>query len=166
MKEEWVKMAEQGRTLLLKIAIFLIGITVLGLSLIWLPWQATILAEMYPEFVFLKYPLLIGIYLTTIPFFFALYKGLKLISYIDKNQAFSERSVQSLSSIQICAIAISLLYVLGLIILIAVNAGNPGILLLGMVISFASIVIAVFSAVLQKLLKSAMDLKSENDLTV
>ncbi|MDT8863046.1 DUF2975 domain-containing protein [Alkalihalobacillus sp. MEB130] len=166
MKEELVKIAEQGRTLLLKIAIFLIGITVLGLCLIWLPWQAMILEDMYPEFVFLKLPLLIGIYLTTIPFFFALYKGIKLLSYIDKNQAFSERSVKSLRSIKVCAITISLLYVLGMMILISVNAGNPGILLLGLVITFASIVIAVFSAVLQMLLKSGMDLKAENDLMV
>jgi hypothetical protein len=31
---------------------------------------------------------------------------------------------------------------------------------------FASMVIAVFAAVLQKLLQNAMDIKSDNDLTV
>jgi capsular polysaccharide biosynthesis protein len=35
-----------------------------------------------------------------------------------------------------------------------------------MVIIFASLVIAVFAAVLQKLIKNAIDIKSENDLTV
>jgi len=35
-----------------------------------------------------------------------------------------------------------------------------------MVSSFTSAVIAVFAAVLQKLLKEAIDIKSENDLTV
>ncbi len=42
----------------------------------------------------------------------------------------------------------------------------PGIILIGLVIVFASMVIAVFSAVLQRLLKEAIDIKSENDLTV
>jgi len=31
---------------------------------------------------------------------------------------------------------------------------------------FASLVVAVFAAVLQKLLKNAIDIKSENDLTI
>jgi len=42
----------------------------------------------------------------------------------------------------------------------------PGVILIGMVIIFASMVIAVFAAVLQKLLKNVLDIKSENDLTV
>jgi hypothetical protein len=42
----------------------------------------------------------------------------------------------------------------------------PGLILIGMVPIFTAMVIAVFAAVLQKLLKSAIDMKSENDLTV
>ena len=38
--------------------------------------------------------------------------------------------------------------------------------LVGLVIIFASMVIAVFAAVLQRLLQEAIDIKSENDLTV
>jgi Protein of unknown function (DUF2975) len=157
---------EQIKTLLLKIAICFIGITVLALCIYWLPWQANVLAEMYPEFVYLKYPLLIGIYMTDIPFFYASYQGLKLLSFIDKNNAFSGLSVKSLRYIKYCAFTISALYVVGIIILISQDAGNPGILLLGLVITFASIVIAVFAAVLQKLIKNAIDIKEENDLTV
>ncbi|MER2256900.1 MAG: DUF2975 domain-containing protein, partial [Priestia megaterium] len=36
----------------------------------------------------------------------------------------------------------------------------------GLVVPFASLVIAVFAAVLQKLLQEAIHIKSENDLTV
>ena len=42
----------------------------------------------------------------------------------------------------------------------------PGLIILGMVIIFASMVIAVFAAVLQRLLQEAINIKSENDLTV
>ena len=50
--------------------------------------------------------------------------------------------------------------------LIAEKDDAPGIILIGMALIFASMVIAVFAAVLQKLLKEAIDIKSENDLTV
>ncbi len=139
------------------------GVTVLSLCIYWLPWQANVLAEMYPEFIHLKYPLLIGIYMTTIPFFLALYQGLKILSHFDKNKAFSGVSVKSLKYIKYCSITIAALYVVGFNLLISQNAGNPGILLLGLVITFASIVIAVFAAVLQKLLKRTIALKLEND---
>ena len=42
----------------------------------------------------------------------------------------------------------------------------PGLIIVGMVPIFASMVIAVFAAVLQRLLQEAIDIKSENDLTV
>ncbi|KYD16710.1 hypothetical protein B4119_0276 [Parageobacillus caldoxylosilyticus] len=42
----------------------------------------------------------------------------------------------------------------------------PGIILIGMVIIFGCMVVAVFASILQKLLKNAIDIKSENDLTI
>ena len=56
--------------------------------------------------------------------------------------------------------------VMPLFYLIAEIDDAPGIILIGMVIIFASMVIAVFAAVLQRLLQEAIDIKSENDLTV
>ena len=43
---------------------------------------------------------------------------------------------------------------------------GPGIIPVGLVVIFASLVVATFAAVLQKLLQSAADLQSENELTV
>ena len=116
----------------------------------------------------MKYLVLIDLYATAIPFYFALYQAFKLLSYIDKNKAFSDLSVKALKNIKYCAITISILYVAGmpLFFLMADKDDAPGIIVLGLVIIFASIVIAVFAAVLQKLLKDAIDIKSENDLTV
>ena len=107
-------------------------------------------------------------YAAAIPFYFALYQAFKLLSYIDKNKAFSELSVKALKNIKYCAITISSLYVLGmpLFYLMAKKDDAPGIILIGLVIIFASMVIAVFAAVLQRLLQEAIDIKSENDLTV
>ncbi|WP_210367443.1 DUF2975 domain-containing protein [Bacillus sp. REN3] len=157
---------ERGTTLFLKAAVFLIGITVLTLCIFWLPWLANDTAEMYPEFAYLQYPVLIGLYGTAIPFFIALYQALKLLNCIDHNKAFSGVSVKALKSIKYCSVTISILYAIGMIFLISQNALHPGIAIIGFLIILASVVISVFTAVLQKLLQNALDIKSENDLTV
>lgn len=157
-----------GTTLFLKMVVILIGILVLALCIFLVPEIANFAAEVYPDLAYLKYFVLIDLYATAIPFYFALYQTFKLLSYIDKNKAFSELSVSALENIKYCAFTISILYVAGmpLFYLIADMDDAPGILLIGMVMIFASFVITVFAAVLQKLLTEAIDIKSENDLTV
>jgi hypothetical protein len=107
-------------------------------------------------------------YVSVIPFFVALYQAFKLLIYIDKNQAFSELSVKALKNIKFCAMTISGLYVviMPFVYLVADLDDAPGLIIIGMVPIFASIVIAVFAAVLQRLLQEAIDIKSENDLIV
>ncbi|MBT2626858.1 DUF2975 domain-containing protein [Bacillus sp. ISL-32] len=159
---------KRGTTLFLKIAVFLIGIPVLALCIFLVPEIANFAAELYPDIAYIKYLVLINLYASAIPFYFALYQAFKLLSYIDKNKAFSELSVRALKNIKYCAITISILFVAGmpLFYLMAEKDDAPGIILIGLVVIFASMVIAVFAAVLQKLLKEAIDIKSENDLTV
>ncbi|MGG0285200.1 DUF2975 domain-containing protein [Peribacillus butanolivorans] len=159
---------KRGTTLFLKIAVILIGIPVLALCIFLVPEIAKFAAELYPDMTYIKYLVLIDLYASAIPFYFALYQAFKLLSYIDKNKAFSELSVRALTKIKYCAITISILYVVGmpLFYLIAELDDAPGILLIGLVIIFASMVIAVFAAVLQRLLQEAIDIKSENDLIV
>lgn len=164
--EEVLKLKERGNTLFLKLVIFFMGTIVLALCIFWLPWTANDLAVKNPEFAFLKYPLLIGIEIMLIPYLFALYHGFILLSYIDKNIAFSQKSVKSLSIIKYCAAIISAWYVIGFFYVISQDAGQPGVLLIAMVIIFACFVVSVFAAVLQKLLKNAIDIQEENDLTV
>ncbi|ASN06391.1 DUF2975 domain-containing protein [Virgibacillus necropolis] len=159
---------KRGSTLFLKIAVILMGIPILALCIFVVPEIGNFAAELYPEMAYMKYLVLIVMYAAAIPFYFALYQAFKLLSYIDKNKAFSELSVSALKIIKYCAITISTLYVAGmpLFFLMAEKDDAPGIILIGMVIIFASFVIAVFAAVLQKLLKDAINIKSENDLTV
>lgn len=159
---------KRGSTLFLKIAVILIGIPVLGLCIFLVPQIANFAAELYPDISYLKYLVYIDLYAAAIPFYFALYQAFTLLSYIDRNKAFSELSVRALKKIKYCAITISLLLVAGmpLFYLIAEMDDAPGIILIGLVLIFASMVIAVFAAVLQRLLQEAIDIKSENDLTV
>ncbi|PYI55559.1 DUF2975 domain-containing protein [Paenibacillus flagellatus] len=157
---------ERGTTLFLKLTVFLIGIPVVAACLFGLPSIAKEAAEHYPAYWL--YPVLIAMYMSAVPFFFALYQAFRLLTYIDKNVAFSELSVKALKHIKYCAIAIGLLYAAAapFLFLIADEDDAPGLFAIGLVVIFASTVIAVFAAVLQKLLKHAIDIKSENDLTI
>src|SRR3989344_5488559 len=152
----------QGSTLFLKAVIYLIGLAVLGLCVI-------LVGNAFGnQDVGMYFPILIGMTITAIPFFYALLQGLLLLSFIDKNIAFSDASVNAIKTIKYCAFTISVLYAAGMpfIIYVADKDDAPGAVLIGLVFIFASLVVGVFAAVLQKLLQNAIDIKSENDLTV
>lgn len=153
-------------TLFLKTVIILIALPILALCAWGLPSIIKEATDTYPAAW--VYPLLIFLYLSAIPYFWALFQAYKLLTYIDKSEAFSELSVRALGWIKYCGAAISILYAASepFLYLIAERDDAPGLILMGMIIIFASFVIAVFAAVLQKLLKNAIDIKSENDLTV
>ncbi len=155
-------------TIFLKLAVFLIGAPVLALCIFVLPWIAKDAAESGWELAYFLYGILIVMYVSAIPFFVALYQAFQLLNYIDKNKAFSELSVRALKIIKFCAITISGLYLASMpfFYLIGEIDDAPGVIVIGMVLTFAPMVVAVFAAVLQKLLKNAIDIKSENDLTV
>ncbi len=157
---------KRGSIIFLKAAVFTIGIVTLCLCLFALPQLASYTVEMYPEFGYLKYPVLIGVYLTALPFFFALYQAYKLLRYIESNLAFSASAVLGLSRIKLCAASIITLYGIGMVILASQSALHPGIAIIGFVIIFTTMVIFLFTAVLQELLKNVITIKSENDLTV
>lgn len=157
---------ERGTTLFLRLAVFLIGILILAIGIFTVPAITKEAAAYWPNSW--VYPVVAGIYAAVIPFFYALYQALRLLSFIDKNQAFSELSVKALKHIKYCAIAISILFAASepFLYFMAEYDDAPGIIVIGLIIIFASMVIAVFAAVLERLLKNAIDIKSENDLTV
>jgi hypothetical protein len=113
-------------------------------------------------------PMAIGMYISAVPFFFALHQTWKLLGYVDTNKAFSNLSVTALRKIKQCALIISGLYtaILPFFYIVAQEEDAPGIIVIGMIIVFAAVVVATFAAVLQKLLRSAIDIKVEQDLTV
>ena len=157
---------KQGSTIFLKLAIIVIGIPVLALCILGLYWLPT--NPVSQAYSHILYPILTGIYLSVIPFYIALYNAFRLLTYIDKNRAFSHSSVKDLKNIKYCAITIGALYVvlMPFIYLLAEKDDAPGAIIIGMIPIFVSMVIAVFAAVLQRLLQEAIDIKSENDFTI
>jgi len=114
-------------------------------------------------------PFILYGYAASIAFFVALYKAFKLLGYIGQNKVFSSSSVKALKSIKYCAIVLSILIVLaGLYIkLFHSKEDDPaGFLAMSIVTTFVSIVVATAAAIFEKLLQTAIDMKSENDLTI
>jgi hypothetical protein len=153
---------KKGTTLFLRIIVSLIGLGVLALCLFVLP------LGIISDQTGLYRPIFIGMYVTAIPFFFALYQSWLLLAYIDKNTAFSSFSVKALGNIKYSGLAISAFYTLEMPYIFHVGDKDdaPGAILIALVIIFASLVIAVFAGLLQKLLQSAIKMKEENELTV
>jgi hypothetical protein len=158
----------KGSTFFLRAAVFVLGLIVLALCIFALPpaWKGG--SAEYPTASRALLAIIIGMYATVVPFFIALWQTLKLLSLIDRNEAFSEVSVKALKIIKYCGIVIAAFYVafVPLLFPIAQADDAPGLVVYGAAFACAPIVVAVFAAVLQKLLQSAIEIKSENDLTV
>ncbi len=159
---------KKGSTLFLKGVLCIMGLAVLALCIFGLPSITQGIAAEFPPTAPLQEAMLFGLYLTAIPFFFALYQAFKLLNYIDKGIAFSELSVKALKWIKYSAITMTGLYLVGMpvVVLIAESDDAPGVVILGFLLACSPLIIAVFAAVLQKLVQSAIDIKSENELTV
>lgn len=157
---------KQKSTLFLKIAIILIGIPVLVFSLIGL--YLLIQNPANPQYAYVLYPIVIGIYSSTIPFYVALYKAFKLLSYIDQGIAFSEQSERALKHIKYSTSVFCLIYValLPIVFLLAEKDDAPGLIIIGMIPIFASLTLAIFAAVLQRVFKEAIEMKSDQALVI
>jgi hypothetical protein len=154
-------------TLFLQVVIVLLGIGALAL-LLWEPQLEGVNAHATNFEIYFTDPFLALVYAGSIPFFIALYQAFKVLGYAGDNKVFSEASVRSLRTIKYCALAI-----IGFVaveeMFIFLNSGSDdraGGVFMGVLITFGSIVIATAAAVFERILQSAVDMKSENDLTV
>lgn len=114
-------------------------------------------------------PFILYGYVASIAFFIALYKAFRLLGYIGKNRVFSSDSVGALKGIKYCAIVLSILIATaGLFIRIFHSKEDDpaGFIAICIVTTFVSVVVATAAAIFEKILQSAIDMKSENDLTI
>ncbi|WP_080873727.1 DUF2975 domain-containing protein [Oceanobacillus timonensis] len=158
----------KSSTVFLKTVVYLMGLLIFVLSIFLIPQFINNISDGPSMVKWVIYPIIIGFLLTTIPYYMALYQALRLLKLIDKNDAFSESAVFTLKKIKQYALIITGIYIVMMpfIYIFAEKDDAPGAIIIGFVPMFASFVIAVFASVLQKILKNALDIKTENDLTV
>jgi DUF2975 family protein len=117
--------------------------------------------------IYFKDPFLAYAYVAAIPFFVGLYQAFKVLGYAGRNKEFSPPAVRSVRTIKYCAIALVGFIVGGEAIIMFGNSDDrAGGVMVGAFILFASLVVATAMTILERALQNAVDMKSENDLTV
>ena len=159
----------KSSTVFLQVVIVLIGLAALAL-LLWEPHVEGRNAHATVFEIYFKDPFLAIVYAGSIPFFIALYQAFKLLGYARQNKVFSSEAVKALRTIKYCALAIIGFVVVEEIFIMLMNNrdnDNPGApIFMGLLIIFPSIVVATAAAMFERILQNAVDMKSENDLTV
>lgn len=162
---------KKSLTIISRGAVFLMGSAVLVVCGILIPEIAREEEVRHPGDPMINV-FLIGAWVLATPIFIALYQTTKLLGYIDQKNAFSLKSIHALQIIKFCTIIFGAMIIMCAIILatLAKNADPTEdvapVGTISFIFTFVSIVIAAFVAVLQRLLKDAIKIKSENDLTV
>ena len=157
---------KQSSTIFLQIVIVLITISALALML-WEPHIEGRNAHATLFEIYFKDPFLAYAYIASTPFFLALYQAYKVLGYARQNKVFSPAAVKALRTIKFCAIAIIGFVAVGEIFIMFNNSDDrAGGVFMGILITFGSTVIATAAAMFERILQNAVDIKSENDLTV
>ena len=156
----------RGASLFLRAVLLFFGAGALAL-LLWEPHLEGRNAHATLFEIYFKDPFLAYAYIGSIPFFVGLYQAFKVLGYVGRGKEFSPSVVRSLRTIKRCAIAVVGFVAVGeVFILSSKSDDHAGGVAIGVAITFASVVVATAAAVLERALQSAVDLKSESDLTV
>lgn len=171
MKKDVVQV-RSGSTVFARGVVYLVGAAALSVCFILLPELVREESVGKTPNLFLTISFLGSGYILSLPFFVALHQTLKLLNYIDMNKTFSHQSIKALQNIKLCAVIFGVLIVLAVVAWLSIARSiDPSedvtfIVTFGGIFTFVASILAVFVALLQKLLTEAVALKSENDLIV
>lgn len=157
---------KKGSTFFLQTVIVLIA---LG-ALTFLLWEPQVEGRNKGASFFRIYftdPFLVFAYIGSIPFFVALHRMFRLLGQARRNAVFSPAAVRDLRTIKRCALCLIGFVAVGEIIILSHESDDhAGGVAMGVMITFGSVVVFTAAAVFERLLQSAVEMKSENDLTV
>ena len=157
----------RSSTIFLQIIIVLLGVGAIAL-LLWEPRIEGRNVNATNFEIYFQDPFLVLVYVGSIPFFIALYQAFKVLGYVRQNKTFSQEAVKALRTIKYCALTIIGFVVVEEIIIMLTHGNDDmaGGVFMGVLITFGSIVVAAVALMFERILQSAVDIKSENDLTV
>lgn len=162
---DWVSYMQRISTLFLQLVIVLFGMGTLAFML----WEPHVegrnarasFFEIYFKDAFLAY-----VYVASIPYFVALQRAFKAVGYAGQNKAFTPETVGALRTIKRCALAVIGFVVVSFAFMVFGDPEDrpPGIVMRALV-TFGATVVAVTAAMFERILKEALELKSENTPT-
>jgi len=159
---------KRGSTIFLQIVIALFGIGVFAL-LLWEPQLEGRNVHATQFEIYFKDPFLAYIYLAFVPFFVGLYQAIRMLGYARRDEVFSPNAVRALRVIKYCAIAVAVFIVGAEVYIFIFVRGTDDVaggVMMGAFIIFVSAIVGTAAAVFERILQNAVDIKSENDLTV
>jgi hypothetical protein len=159
---------KRSSTIFLQAVIVLIGVGALA-AMLWEPHLEGRNARATLFEIYFKDPFLAYVYVASIPFFVALYQAFRVLTYVRQETTFSPATVKALRTIKYCALAI-----IGFIAVSVVfmpfsdpdDDDGPQGVVMRIIITFAWIVVATAAAIFERVLQNAVDMKSENELTI
>jgi hypothetical protein len=155
-------------TIFLQVLIVLLGTGVLAL-LLWEPQVEGRNVNATQFEIYFKDPFLAYIYLAFVPFFVGLYQAFNLLGYARRDEIFSQRAVRALQILKYCALTTAIFIIGAEVYIFLFVRGTDDVaggVMMGAFIIFVSAVIATAAAVFERILQNAVDIKSENDLTI
>lgn len=114
-------------------------------------------------------PVILYAYAASIVFFTALYKAFELLGLIGQNKIFTPEAVKALRGIRNCALILGgsiILLALFIRLTLADDEDSAGFTTMSIVLTFATLVVATAAAIFGRVLQGAIDIKSENELTI
>ena len=158
----------KGSTIFLRLALIGLGalVSIIVGAVLW-----TIYSNWNPELSgidYVRWPTMLALTIAATAFYVACVQAWRLLGYADKNKPFSKDSVKALKRIQYAAFVVGgmLLVLMPWVYWAAQQDDAPGLVIIGTAFAMTPIVVGVFAGVLRRLIQNALDLKSENDLTV
>jgi hypothetical protein len=163
-----INVMRRASTIFLQMVVVLFGLGSLALML----WEPHVEGRNTHATLFQIYfndPFLAYAYTASIAFFAAFYQAFKLLGYAGRGEIISQRAVKALQTIKYCGITLVAFLLGAEAYFFVVQRGKEDIaggVMMGFAFIFLSAVVAATAAVFERTLQSAVDLKSENDLTV
>ena len=158
---------KKGPSLFLRAVVVLIGLGALAF-LLWEPRVEGRNAHATLFQIYFQDPFLAFAYLGSISFFVGLYHAFRVLGFAGRGEECSPTAVRSLRAIKYCAVVLIGFVAVGEVWILSTSGDDDraGGVAMGVFITVASIVVATAMSVLERSLQRAVDLKSENDLTV
>ena len=159
---------KRSSTIFLQVVVVALGIGAFSF-LLWEPTaegvnaHATSLSQIYFDDPFLLYA-----YTASIFFFLGAYQTFILLGYIRRNEVFTQHAVKALRRLKYCAMAIVVATAAPVMYLFIVRPDDDvaGGVAMALFIILVSAVVAANAAMHERIWQNAIDIKSENDLTV
>ena len=159
---------KRSSAVFLQVVVVLVGIGALALML-WEPHLEGRNAHATLFQIYFNDPFLGYAYTASIAFFVALYQAFNLLRHIGRGEVFSQQAVKAVRNMKYCAMTL-VAFVLGAeAYFFIVQRGKDDIaggVMIGLFLIFVFVVVATAAAVFEKTLQGAVEMKSENDLTL